>query len=128
MSMDNAQLVTEFCNCWQKGDMDEILSYLATDVVYQNMPWKPVVGHIGVRQVLGPFLQGDNCALSKMEIIYSTSTGNVVMNERLETWDKGDVHLELPVMGVFELQDDKIARWRDYFDSKAMRPLIEALS
>ncbi len=28
----------------------------------------------------------------------------------------GDKNLALPVMGVFEIQDGKIAAWRDYFD------------
>jgi limonene-1,2-epoxide hydrolase len=26
----------------------------------------------------------------------------------------------LPVMGVFEVRDDKIATWRDYFDMAAI--------
>ena len=33
----------------------------------------------------------------------------------------GGVH-ELPVMGVLELEGDKIAAWREYFDMEQMRP------
>jgi limonene-1,2-epoxide hydrolase len=49
------------------------------------------------------------------------SDGTVVMNERtdvLRRKDGGEV--SLPVMGVFEIQNDRIAVWRDYFDMAAI--------
>ena len=40
----------------------------------------------------------------------------IVMNERTDILQMGDNRVELPVMGVFELQGGKISAWRDYFD------------
>jgi limonene-1,2-epoxide hydrolase len=62
-----------------------------------------------------------------MDIKHTTSAGNVVMNERLETWVKGSVRLELPVLGVFEVSKGKITHWRDYFDAASVAPLMEAI-
>jgi limonene-1,2-epoxide hydrolase len=80
-----------------------------------------------VREVLDPFVHGANCALVRMDIKHTTSTGNVVMNERLETWQKGSVRLELPVAGVFEVKNGKITHWRDYFDAATVTPLMEVI-
>ena len=125
MSAENEQLVTEFCNALGGGDMGKVVSYLSADVLYHNMPWDPVTGHAGVREVLDPFV-GANL-LQKMEITYTASSGDVVTNERLETWVKGDVQVLLPVLGVFTLTDGKISTWCDYFDSGTIAPLMAAL-
>ena len=42
--------------------------------------------------------------------------GSVVMNERTDRFHVQGRWLELPVAGVFVVQDGKIALWRDYFD------------
>ena len=127
MSTENERIVTTFCQALLGADMAKVVTYLSADVVYHNIPWAPVTGHAGVRQVLDPFIHGENCAIVHMDIKHTTSSGKVVMNERVETWVKGDVKLELPVVGVFELTDGKISRWRDYFDSASVAPLMEAI-
>ncbi len=125
MSADNEQFVTDFCNSLTLGDMSRVVSYLSEDVFYHNMPWAPVNGHAGVHEVLDPFVNTN--LLQKMEIKHTSSSGNVVTNERLETWVKGDVRVLLPVLGVFILTNGKITKWCDYFDSGTMAPLMEAL-
>ena len=127
MSVENEKLVTEFCLSLQSADMGKVVAYLSEDVVYHNIPWQPVTGHAGVRQVLGPFIEGPGRASVKMDIRHTTSSGNTVMNERLETWTKGSLRLELPVLGVFELKNGKITQWRDYFDANTVGPLMEAV-
>ncbi len=127
MSTENEKIVTDMCQSLRSADMTKVVSYLSEDVVYHNIPWAPVTGHAGVRQVLDPFVHGANCALERMDIKHTTSAGNVVMNERLETWAKGSVRLELPVLGVFEVNKGKITHWRDYFDAASVAPLMEAI-
>ena len=41
---------------------------------------------------------------------------NLVMNERTDRFLVNGNWIELPVAGVFELRDGRIALWRDYFD------------
>ncbi len=46
-------------------------------------------------------------------------TGNKVLTERIDRIidRNGAEVMTVPVMGVFEIEDGKIAVWRDYFDT-----------
>ena len=101
MSAENEKKATDFCNSLGDADLGKSVQYLSEDVDYHNMPWEPVNGHAGVRQVLDGFVEGDNNLLEKMDIKHTTSSGNIVMNERLETWAIGSVKVDLPVIGMF---------------------------
>lgn len=127
MSTENEKIVTEFCKSLLAADMAKTVEYLTEDVYYHNIPWKPVTGRAAVRQLLDPLVHGANCAITNMDIKHTASSGNVVMNERVETWIKGRVKIDLPVFGVFELKNGKITQWRDYFDSGAIKPQMETL-
>jgi len=49
------------------------------------------------------------------------SGGTVVMNERTDVMHRKDGgEIPIRVMGVFEIRDDRIAVWRDYFDMAAI--------
>ena len=67
-----------------------------------------------IRAFLGPFLKDAQSA--NFEIKHTTSAGNVVMNERVDHFAMGSKKIDLPVAGVFEIRNGKIAAWRDYFD------------
>ena len=49
-------------------------------------------------------------------MLHSAANGDVVLNERVDRFDMGGTEVSVQVMGVFEIRDGKIARWRDYFD------------
>ncbi|MEM9879804.1 MAG: limonene-1,2-epoxide hydrolase family protein, partial [Pseudomonadota bacterium] len=49
--------------------------------------------------------------------LHIAENGNVVMTERIDRFALASgAHIELPVMGIFEVEGDKITAWRDYFD------------
>lgn len=114
MSAENEKLVTDFCNAWSTRNPDTILSYLSEDCFYHNIPMEPLVGHAAIRNFVEPFLKDAQSA--EFEIKHTTSSGNVVMNERVDTFDMGPKTISLPVAGIFEITNGKIAAWRDYFD------------
>ena len=90
----------------------------------EHGPLRVEAGHAGVRQVLESFIEGDNNLLQKMDIKHTTSSGDTVMNERLETWVVGNVTVKLPVVGLFAFNaEGKICRWHDYFDAETIAPL-----
>ena len=127
MSDANRDLVTEFCNTLLAADTAKLVAYLSEDVHYHNMPWKPVSGRAAVREVLSPLVDGENCAITKMVIHHTVAEGDVVMNARTETWERAGVRVELPVAGVFEVQDGLITRWLDYWDLPTLQPLLDTL-
>ena len=125
MSKQNEDLVTRLC-LGLRGPIDGWTALLADDVDYVNVPIGGVKGRDAARRFLEPFVGDGRNALVGAEILHTTSAGNVVMNERVETWVKGDVRVVLPVAGVFEIEDGKIRKWRDYFDLATVQPLLDA--
>jgi limonene-1,2-epoxide hydrolase len=127
MSATNIDIVTALCHSLLDGDMAKSVSYLSSDVVYHNKPWPEVTGHAGVRKILDPFVDGENCALKVMEIHHTAAAGEVVMNARSERWERDGVCVTLPVAGVFIVRGGLVCRWDDYWDSATMKPLLDLL-
>ena len=107
--------VNAFMTAAANRDYDKALDYLADDIEYQNMPLPPVTGKQAVRDTLDMLLASGTGA--EWVVHREVESGNLVMNERTDRFlrAEGDP-MELPVAGVFELKDGKIALWRDYFD------------
>ena len=113
-SNDNERLVEEFCGAWAKRDVDGILGYFIPDAVYHNIPLDPAVGLDAIRAVLEMFVPpADEIEFVIHKII---SDGDTVVTERTDRFVMSGKTIALPVAGVFELRDGKIAAWRDYFD------------
>ncbi|WP_330182386.1 SgcJ/EcaC family oxidoreductase [Nocardia sp. NBC_01503] len=119
--LDPDALVREMCAAWVQPDADHIASFFTEDAVYHNIPMDPVVG----RQAIRDFIAGFAAALDGIDfkIHRQLVTGNLVMNERTDVLRGAGRETELPVVGVFEITDGKIAAWRDYFD---MAPITRA--
>ena len=77
MSAENEKLVTDFCQSWTRKNLDEILSYLADDCFYHNIPMEPCVGKAAIRAFLEPFIKDADTI--DFEIKCTTSAGNAVM-------------------------------------------------
>jgi len=108
-------VVTEFCKLWSNPDPDEILSQFSDDAVYHNIPMPAAEGKEAIKGFLALMLDGFDGI--DFQVHRQFSQGDVVMNERTDVLRRTDGgELALPVMGVFEVRDGKIAAWRDYFD------------
>lgn len=114
--MSARKVVDDFIASWKGSDMDKIMSYLSPDCRYHNIPWEEVQGTEAIRKTLEGFMQG----VSQIEfVVHKTAeAGDTVMNERTDRFQIKGQWLDLPVMGVFEVKDGKIAAWRDYFDAQ----------
>jgi limonene-1,2-epoxide hydrolase len=107
-------LVTRFIAHLNAMEIDQALALLADDVVYHNIPMKPVTGPAAVKEVLQqiPFTALD------FIVHHSAVEGDHwVLNERTDRFRLPDSRwIEVRVMGVFEVVEDRITAWRDYFD------------
>ncbi len=108
-------VVRAFIKEWdaEHPDIQHLLTYFADDAVYHNLPAKPAVGKAAIEKTLQYANQFNS---QGWEIVNQTAAGNVVINERRDRFIINGNDVELPVCGVFELRDGKIAAWRDYFD------------
>ena len=113
---DNLEIVRAFIASWASRDLETILAQLTEDCFYHNMPWAPQVGHAEICAALEPFIAGASEIDWIVHNIAETIEG-IVLTERTDRFLIRDQWLEVPVMGVFELREGKIAAWRDYFDS-----------
>jgi limonene-1,2-epoxide hydrolase len=115
MKLSPDELVTEFCKKWLTADPDELAGYFTEDAVYHNIPMEPVHGREAIKEFIAGFTAGFDGI--DFQVHRQISDGNVVMNERTDVMHRKDGgEIPLPVTGVFEVVDGRIAAWRDYFD------------
>ena len=115
MASDAEKIVTEFCNAWPRKNVEELLAFFSDDAVYHNIPMEPVRGKAGIKAAINTFLPMAKSL--QFKILHTAAAGNVVMNERVDIFDLGNGKtISLPVAGVFEVNNNKITAWRDYFD------------
>jgi limonene-1,2-epoxide hydrolase len=122
--MSALDTVNAFMKAASSRDYDTALGYLTDDVEYQNMPLPPVNGKDAVRETLDMLLA--NGSGSEWVVHRELESGNLVMNERTDRFNVNGKWMELPVAGVFELRDGKIALWRDYFDLETIMKQMNA--
>ena len=110
------EVVANFIADIEAKDLDGAMSHVAEDVYYDNVPIGDMNGRDKMREFLSPMLGGAGPV--EFEVIRETATGNTVMNERVDRFHTGSGRqIELPVMGIFEVNDGLITFWRDYFDN-----------
>jgi len=99
---------------WGRLDIDEIMSHFAPDGAWENVPIRAVTGHDEVRKEIEGFIAG--MGSFDAEILKLAVADNVVFTERIDRMDYEGRPIVVRVMGVFELEGDKIKAWREYFD------------
>ena len=113
--MNAEQVVNNFIADVDRKDMEAAMSWVAEDCYYDNVPLGDMRGHDKMREFLLPFF--NSVGPVKFEIVRQTAAGNIVMNERIDRFTMKNREIALPVSGVFEVNNDKITFWRDYFDN-----------
>lgn len=108
---DSVLGLIDACN---RIDMDAIIDCFTDDAVYHNIPMAKVQGKAAIRETLATIM-GDSEAV-QWDMLNIADEGGVVLTERVDKFRINGVWAEIPVMGVFEVSDGKIAAWRDYFD------------
>jgi limonene-1,2-epoxide hydrolase len=111
---ENEQVIVSFIEAWSRLDPAELASFFTEDGIYHNMPTQPVQGRANVEALI----RGFSAAWTETtwDVLTIMSSGNVVITERVDRTKAGDKSVDLPVVGVFELEGGKIKVWRDYFD------------
>tara|TARA_R110002110_G_scaffold30749_6_gene108824 strand:+ start:1830 stop:2195 length:366 start_codon:yes stop_codon:yes gene_type:complete len=121
--MDNETIIREFIAAWSRLDADELVSYFAADGIYYNMPIQPVQGHDALKEFIAGFISP--WTSTEWEIVSLIASGDHVAVERIDRISAGDKQVDLPCVGIFEMEAGKIKVWRDYFD---MNTYIKGMS
>jgi limonene-1,2-epoxide hydrolase len=110
--MTPIEIVTDFCAAFDRLDWNRIHALLADDIVYHNIPMEPVHGLEAFKAAYAAFPVSE----ARFEIHHIAASADVVLTERTDRFLLAGKPIVIRVMGVFEIRDDKIAVWRDYFD------------
>ena len=114
--MDAEKIVRDFCAAWGRADLDHIMAAFTDDAVYHNIPMPVCTGKSEIENFIKGFLSTNPDGV-QFDIKHQVASGNLVFNERIDSFSMGDKKIAAPVCGVFELTaDGKISAWRDYFD------------
>ncbi len=111
---DNEQIIRAFVAAWSNLDAEELAGYFTEDGTYLNMMLVPVTGRENLIAFIGGFLS--NWSETNWEMVNIVSKGDLVVAERVDRTRIGDKHVDLPCVGMFEMENGKIKVWRDYFD------------
>lgn len=123
--MTPEEVVDEFIRRVVTKDIDGACELVAADVEYDNVPMGKVFGPAGIHEILDPMAALDE---SDWVVHRQVALGGTVLNERTDRFRMGDSWMELPVAGVWEVDDTgKIRLWRDYFDLETMNAQLAAL-
>lgn len=121
------EIVLDFCAMWEKpGGPDEaIQKYFTADSVWENHGMVTTTGQEEAIALNAAFAEKFGMASIWIEQLSVAVTGDKVLTERIDHLRDADGSTigAFPVMGIFVVEDGKIAEWRDYFDSAgALQP------
>ena len=124
--MNAEEIVNEFMARVVRMDLDAACELVSDDVEYDNVPMGKVFGPDGIKGVLAQMVG----MLDEVDWVIhrQVAAGSLVLNERTDRFGKDGKWIELPVAGVFEVVDGRIALWRDYFDMTTFTEQLTALA
>ena len=118
-------MVHGFLAAWNANDLDRVVASLHEEVVYHNVPLPAIQGRALVDSYLrskGRFDWVD------WKLLALAASGTTVLTERIDEFSVGGRRVSLPVMGSFQVVDERIKVWRDYFDLAMYRKQLQSES
>jgi len=103
---------------------DSFTSYLSEDLEWWNGGWPTIHGRETALTLLEMFAGLIEMAESRIEVKHVASNGNVVFTERVDRLYRADGSLisEPAIVGIFEVEDGLVRRWREYEDPRHLFP------
>lgn len=121
------EIVSAFCATFvEDGGRPAIRRWFTPKTRWVN---EGVAVTTGIEEAIA-FIDGGEASMGistvHIDMLAIAADGNRVLTERLDRFERADGSEigRVMVMGIFELEGDKIVAWRDYFDVK----VIEALA
>lgn len=121
--MDDLEgLVLRFYEAWSRLDVDELMEYFSDDAVWDNVPIGIVRGSPAIRSWFQYIVsEWTREAKVHLEVLHIASKGNRVFTERVDHVESLGRRVDLPVAGIFQIEDGKITFFRDYWDEQSYR-------
>lgn len=125
-SNEAEQVVFDLIEGWTdlESQRRSLERHLAEDVEWWNGGWPVIRGRAAALNLLDVFAGLIEMAESRIEVKHVASSGNVVFTERVDRLYRADgtIISEPPIVGIFEVEDGKVRRWREYEDPRHLFP------
>ena len=112
---DPQDVVLAFVRALTGARAEDAVALMSEDVEWVNGATSHLVGPAEVLEEMRPVLDASDEV--DWVITAAAAAGATVFLERRDRFRRGQVWVEVPVVGVFEVRDGRVRRWRDYFDS-----------
>lgn len=118
------EIVTAFLDLWEEpgGFPIAVDRYFTDATVWENHGLLTTTGGPEALGFYREFSQSTGMAAMKIDVLALAESGNKVLTERIDHIIDGNGMevMTVPVMGIFEIINGRIAAWRDYFDTAVM--------
>ncbi|OBA82671.1 hypothetical protein A9W99_11205 [Mycobacterium sp. 1164966.3] len=118
--------VRNFHAAWVRWDVDELIGFFTEDAVWTDGHNEPLKGVDAIRaqlQVVAALVPSTTADINGL-----LASGSTVMVERVDIFEFKDEAFVIEAAAVFEVDGNgRIARWRDYYDSRGLQDRILAL-
>jgi|TARA_B100000767_G_C19525981_1_gene434534 limonene-1,2-epoxide hydrolase len=112
--MTNKNIVDNFFAHWSRGELDCVMALCTEDVIWDNVPMKPVRGRAAISAFLEQFSKGMTNIHYEMKGMLEN--GDSLMLEGIENYTKNGKNVSVRYMASFKFREGKISSWTDYFD------------
>lgn len=114
MTTDPKAVVQKMIDAWDARDWKLVTNLFTDDGVLHSMMLEPIVGKANIGKRID--LLGAGIETITLHIHNMSATGNIVFIERTDDFIFNGHHGKVPVVGVLEVEGDKIRAWREYYD------------
>jgi limonene-1,2-epoxide hydrolase len=117
---EQEQVVVGFLDAWGPGAWPHMLDsydkWMTDDVSWESSGRPPVTGKQAAMDYLAKLHDTLDMEYCTAEMHAMATRGPFVLTERTDWIHRGDgtASIEIPIMGIFEVRDGKIARYADY--------------
>ena len=110
-----AQAILE---AWDIRDFDAVLSLFAEDGVLHSMMIEPIVGRASIAARLSRL--GAAKHKTRLRIRHIGVVDGLVFVERIDEITLNGRQSDVPVVGVFEIDNGLVKSWREYYDRRQL--------
>ncbi|MFD4368005.1 limonene-1,2-epoxide hydrolase family protein [Rhodococcus sp. NPDC058521] len=109
-------VVRDFLSALETGEIDAATAHLHPTIVWHNVSLPKIVGIRRVNRILHGMERYSIGFEARLHHIAGTESA--VLTERTDVLQWRRFRMEFWVCGTFEIEDGRIAVWRDYFSAK----------
>ncbi|GEO86743.1 MULTISPECIES: limonene-1,2-epoxide hydrolase family protein [Alphaproteobacteria] len=120
------EIVSEFCTAFDEdGGRPAIRRWFTPETVWTNVGISSTTGIDEAIGMVDELEKSMGIATVRIEMLSIAADGNRVLTERLDIFERADGSEigRVSLMGIYEIEGERIVAWRDYVDVNAITKL-----